>query len=172
MTQSTNPKLLIIGHGRHGKDTVGEILQDDHGHTFTSSSDFCKEFVRFYLAERGLKYATLDDCYTDRHNYRDTWFKAIQGYNREDPTRIATEMQASGYSLYVGMRSRREYKACMIAGIFDHVIWVDRSEHLPPEPPESMELTKCYADFIIDNNGTLRELRHKIDTLQEDYFLI
>jgi hypothetical protein len=162
----TNPKVLIIGHGRHGKDTVAEVMRDYHGYKFTSSSLFCAEFVRFYMAERGLKYATLDDCYADRHNHRDVWFKAVTEYNREDPTRVATEMQASGYSLYVGMRSRREFEACMTAGTFDHVIWVDRSEHLPPEPPESMELQPSDAHFVIRNNYTLRDLWHEIDFLQ------
>ena len=35
------PKLLVIGHGRHGKDTVCEILRDHYGYTFESSSKFC-----------------------------------------------------------------------------------------------------------------------------------
>ena len=164
----TNPKLLIIGHGRHGKDTVAEILRDYHGYKFTSSSLFCAEFVRLYMSERGLKYATLDDCYADRHNHRDVWFKAVTEYNREDPTRTAKEMLASGYDLYVGMRSRREYEACMIAGTFDHVIWVDRSEHLPLEPPESMELLSGDACYDIDNNGSKRQLWYQIDYLQKD----
>lgn len=35
-----NQKLLVIGYGRHGKDTVCEILRDQHGYSFTSSSSF------------------------------------------------------------------------------------------------------------------------------------
>ena len=164
----TNPKVLIIGHGRHGKDTVAEILRDYHGYKFTSSSLFCAEFVRHSLEDVGVKYPSLKDCYADRHNHREFWFNAITEYNREDPTRTATEMLASGCDLYVGMRSRREYEACMIAGTFDNVIWVDRSEHLPPEPPESMELRPRDAHYTIDNNGTMRDLWHEIDILQED----
>jgi translation elongation factor EF-1alpha len=37
-------KLLVIGHGRHGKDTVCEMLRDDYGYTFESSSKFCSKF--------------------------------------------------------------------------------------------------------------------------------
>jgi hypothetical protein len=33
----TKPKLLVIGHGRHGKDTVCEMLRDHYGYTFESS---------------------------------------------------------------------------------------------------------------------------------------
>ena len=36
-------KLLVIGHGRHGKDTVCEILRDEFGYTFESSSQFCSK---------------------------------------------------------------------------------------------------------------------------------
>ena len=32
------PRLLILGHCRHGKDTLAEILRDEFGMTFESSS--------------------------------------------------------------------------------------------------------------------------------------
>ena len=50
--------------------------------------------------------------------------------------------------------------------LFDYVIWVDRSEHLPPETG-SMDITRETArpDFTIDNNGTLEELEKSIDDL-------
>ena len=39
-------KLLVIGHGRHGKDTVSEILCQDFKLSFISSSMFaCKKFI-------------------------------------------------------------------------------------------------------------------------------
>jgi hypothetical protein len=38
-----NHKLLVIGHGRHGKDTVCEFLRDDYGYSFESSSQFCSK---------------------------------------------------------------------------------------------------------------------------------
>ena len=40
-------KLLIIGHGRHGKDTVSEILHDNYGYSFESSSQFCSKLFIF-----------------------------------------------------------------------------------------------------------------------------
>jgi len=41
------PKLLVIGHGRHGKDTVCEILRDKYGFSFESSSQFCSKLFIF-----------------------------------------------------------------------------------------------------------------------------
>ena len=44
-----NKKLLVIGHGRHGKDTVCEILRDHYGYTFESSSQFCSKLFIYFL---------------------------------------------------------------------------------------------------------------------------
>jgi hypothetical protein len=50
-------------------------------------------------------------------------------------------------------------------GVFDYAIWVDRLDHLPPEPPTSMSLEIWMADYVIDNNGSLEELERNIDQL-------
>ena len=39
--------IYIVGHGRHGKDTVAEILRDRFGFTFTASSWFMADKVIF-----------------------------------------------------------------------------------------------------------------------------
>jgi dephospho-CoA kinase len=44
-------------------------------------------------------------------------------------------------------------------GVFDYCIWVDRSDHLPLEDRSSMNLEIWMADYVIDNNGTLEDLR-------------
>ena len=46
--------------------------------------------------------------------------------------------------------------------VFDHVIWVDRSDHLEPEASTSMDLTEADADFTIYNNGTIAELEAEV----------
>jgi len=50
--------------------------------------------------------------------------------------------------------------------LFDYIIWVDRSEHLPPETG-SMDITRdsAEADFTINNNGTLADLDEAVDYL-------
>lgn len=154
---SKNKKLLIIGHGRHGKDTVAEILRDYHGREFVSSSLFCAGFVRKYLWNSltcDEVYYDDEDCFSDRHSYRDEWFKAISEYNTPDKSRTAREMLEQGNDIYVGMRSREEFESCKRDKLFDCVVWVDRSDHLFSEPSSSMELDKEDADLIIDNNST------------------
>ena len=64
------PKLLIIGHGRHGKDTVCEILKESYGFNFRSSSDFCAEKLVYPLLKDLYNYNSYQEAYADRHNHR------------------------------------------------------------------------------------------------------
>ena len=158
------PKLLVIGHGRHGKDTVCEILRDSYGYTFESSSKFCSlQFIYNDLKDK-YGYANEEECYADRHNHRAEWYNAICDYNIPDAALLGREMFAE-YDIYCGLRNKREYYAMKNTGVFDKVIWVDRSDHLPPEGNDSMSLEPWMADYIIDNNGTLGDLAFNVGQL-------
>ncbi len=50
-------------------------------------------------------------------------------------------------------------------GVFDYCIWVDRSDHLPPENKNSMSLEQWMSDYTIDNNGTLQDLEFNVQQL-------
>jgi len=142
--------LLILGHGRHGKDTVAEIMRDDFGLQYESSSWAAAESVcRPYLEKKGLSYPTLEACYADRHNYRELWHQAIAEYNREDPAKLARDIIRKG-PVYVGMRSHREYRASK--HLFGLTIWVDAFGRQPPESKESFNIDRSVADVIIDNS--------------------
>ena len=74
------PKLLVIGHGRHGKDTVCEYLNEKYGFDFKSSSKFCSERFIFDMLKDQHGYANEEECYADRHNHRAEWYNAISCY--------------------------------------------------------------------------------------------
>lgn len=79
--------LLIIGHGRHGKDSVGDILRSKYGMRAVSSSEFAAEKAVFPLVS-GI-YPDWRAAYEDRHAHRDLWFHAIRAYNlRPGPSLI------------------------------------------------------------------------------------
>jgi hypothetical protein len=109
-------------------------------------------------------YKTVEDCYNDRGGHRDQWYHLISEYCRDDPSRIGREI-FSVSDIYCGLRNKREFHSIRNNGLFDYCIWVDRSDHLPPEPKSSNTLEPWNADFIIDNNGTLDELYHNIEDL-------
>jgi hypothetical protein len=161
-------KLMILGHARHGKDTVAEILRDSLKLKFASSSFAAAERVMVpFLAAKGITYASLDECYADRVNHRQDWYEQIKAFNTPDAARLAREIYADN-DIYVGMRSEVELNAVRDERLFDYSIWVDRSKHVSPEPSTSCSITKEMANYVIDNNGTLEQLKIKTLSLYWD----
>ena len=154
-------KLLIIGHGRHGKDTVAEYLNVMFGMAFKSSSVHCAENVVYPALKDQYGYASVHDCFADRHNHRAEWFNLISDYCKDDLARIGREIFEVS-DIYCGLRNKREFHAIKNNGLVDYTIWVDRSDWLETEPKSSMSLEPWMADYIIDNNGTLEQLYRNI----------
>jgi hypothetical protein len=154
-------KILIIGHGGHGKDTAAEILCFLTGLNSASSSQFvCENVVFPKMTELGHIYLNHTDCYSDRRNHRALWKSIISDYCTPKE-RIATDILKEN-DIYVGMRSRDEFNASK--HLFDLIIWIDRSKHLPDE--DSNELTAEDADIIIDNNTYEIDLFYRMLDLQ------
>jgi hypothetical protein len=157
-------KLLIIGHGRHGKDTVCEILRDEYNYIFESSSRFCSRLFIYDQLKDKYRYDNEEQCYSDRHNHRAEWYDAICDYNVPDAGLLGKEI-FKHHDIYCGLRNKREFHAMKNTQVFDYCIWVDRSMHLPPESKDSMSLEQWMADFTIDNNGTLEDLKFNLTQL-------
>lgn len=164
------PKVILLGHARHGKDTVAEMMRDHHGFAFQSSSMFLAERVIMpYFEAIGEGYDSVEECYEDRVNHRDTWFSLISNYNYEDPARLCRELFETN-DVYVGMRSAREFEKAV--ALADHVVWVDASGRgLPPEPSSSFDISRTFAAdrsksfHVLDNSGTLEDLEGAVASL-------
>lgn len=136
-------KRLIIGDGRHGKDTVADILCNAHTNIRSvSSSLFCARLFIFDMMKETHGYKTVEECFNDRHSpgNRKIWHEAIAKYNLWDPSRVAREI-TKDYDLYVGMRSWLELEACLINETFDLIYWVDAFPRKPRESRDSMKIT-------------------------------
>lgn len=160
-------KLLIVGHGRHGKDTVSEYLKEKYKLDFVSSSQVCAEAVVFPVLAEKYGYTTVEDCFNDRHNHRSEWFDLIHDYNEHDHSRLGREI-FSRYNIYCGLRNAKEMLAMKVKNVYDIAVWVDRSEHLPPEDSSSMTITKEMCDVVIDNNGSLEDLFANVDAFMHN----
>lgn len=162
------PKLLVVGHGRHGKDTVCELLEQ-YGYTFQSSSKFCSELFIYNDLKHQYGYDDEEACYADRHNHRTEWYNMIHNYCKDDLARLGRNLFAE-HDIYCGLRNKREFFAMQNEEIFDYAIWVDRTDHLPAEDPNSMSIEQWMCDYTIDNNGSLERLKSNVSTLIRTIF--
>ena len=160
-------KLLILGYGRHGKDTLAEIFRDHFNITFSSSSFAACEILIYPALREKYGYDTPTECYDDRSNHRQEWYESICDYNREDPSRLCKDILKKN-DCDVGMRSKRELDGSR--HLFDLIIFVDSSERHPIEEKESCTITSKDADIIITNNGSLDEIRQKVVKLGDIIF--
>ena len=161
-------KLLILGHGRHGKDTFAEIMRDEFELKFKSSSQAASDIFLYEALREKHNYKTSKECYDDRANHRAEWHDLICDYNKDDRARLAKGILEEA-DCYVGMRDDKEIDECMRQGLFGLIIWVDASERLPLEDKGSFNIEKSCADFIVENNGTLEEFTEKVLRIGESF---
>jgi len=172
-------KVLVLGHGRHGKDTFANMLFE----SLEPTSYIAAEVIMMSAFESYDKnqadgadvpymprYLSPDECYQDRHNHRAFWYDEIKhynfGYSKHANGSKFAEQVLKRQDCYVGMRSLKEYYACRGLNLFDVIFWVDRFEHQPAEGLDSMNIDYDPDKMIfIDNNQDLANLR-----LQADYY--
>lgn len=156
--------LLIIGHARHGKDTVAEFLEELFGYTFKSSSLAASEIFIYDALKNKYAYKTPEECFEDRINHRKEWHDLICDYNKYDRSALAKEILKHA-DIYVGMRSNVEVEECLNQRLFDLVIGVydyRKSE----EHKGSFDINIWdKSDFVIPNTGTLYDLKNKVKKL-------
>lgn len=169
--KTPKPKLMIVGYGRHGKDTVCEYLET-MGYSFISSSYALAEALYGILKDE-YGYKSVDECYADRHNKRARWFEEIGKYNYPDRTALG-RMIYSKNDIYCGIRRLAEFESLRDQGVFHHSIWVDAIQRQPPESRSSMDISVGDAEFILDNNNdfiqcTIPALKQMIKKIEARY---
>lgn len=159
-------KVLILGHARHGKDTVAELLHKHAGLHFVSSSEAAGRAAVWPVLGPRYGYATFQDCFDDRAAHRQEWFELISAYNTPDKARLTREILATN-DAYVGLRAADEFDAAH--ALFDFIIWVDASARLPPEGAASCTLTLAHVKakawlrlLVLTNNGDVADLEERV----------
>ncbi|WIC41521.1 hypothetical protein MA9V1_257 [Chryseobacterium phage MA9V-1] len=157
-------KLLIIGHAQHGKDTVADIMAAKLGLSATSSSITAINHWIFKNHGERLGFSSPEDMYERRGEMRKFLFDEIVAFCSPNLAALA-EVLFEKHDIYVGCRNADEVKEIQNKGLVDLIIYVDASERKPMESKESCNITKDLADIIIDNNGSLAELRFRLASL-------
>ena len=160
----SKPKLMIVGHGRHGKDTLADGFRD-RGWLCEDSSYASAEIFLFDELKDSMGYRTVQECWEDRHNHRALWFRMISEYNSIDNCRLMRGIYEHN-DIYVGIRSRQELLAGIAQRLIDLVIWVGRPG-CSPESGESMNIRRSDSDIVVYNDGSLESLRRKGRVLAE-----
>jgi dephospho-CoA kinase len=164
MRNNNLPKILLIGHMRHGKDTVADLLNELYGYKSKSSSVAAAEIFLYDALKDKYGYKNFMECFEDRVHHREEWFDLIVEYNRYDKARLAKEIMKYN-DIYTGMRSHEECDECIRQGVFNYVIGVyDPRKPLEPSSSFNIDLWEK-ADFIIPNSGTLEDLEQRLTDL-------
>jgi hypothetical protein len=150
-------KILILGTARHGKDTLAELLNEDFGMTFKSSSEMANELFIYDELKTKYGYNSIEECFVDRMNHREEWYLMICGYNMEDKARLSKDIIAH-HDCYVGMRDLEEFEASK--DLFDVIIWVDASKRLPTNEVTN-KISIDEAHIVLTNNGTFEDFKSK-----------
>lgn len=158
---SSPKKLLILGPGKHGKDTVAEKLAQGLSVKFASSSETANAICVFPTLSKKYGYETLKECFDDRQNHRVEWYELICEYNREDKTRLTREILRLN-DIYVGMRDDSELENSR--PLFDLVLWVDASDRVKELDP-SLHINMNDSDLIVGNNESPQLLYDKMEKL-------
>lgn len=157
-------KLLIIGHGEHGKDELAEMFKRLHGLTFTSSSKAASDLFIYDILKDKYGYTNAEECFQDRRAHRAEWYDLICEYNKDDKARLAKDILKSS-NIYVGMRDLPELEECKRQQLFDLIIGVFRPGK-PLEDPSSFNIDIWkHSDIVIPNSGTLQDLENKVINL-------
>ena len=155
-------KILILGHGQHGKDTFAEYLSKYSGLTFTSSSRAALDAI-WPALKVALGYGDSDKelAYHERHMYRDLWKELISLYNTPDKAALVKHVLAK-HEMYVGLRCPLEFKASK--HLFDYIFWVDASDRKPLEPTMGIEFDR-ETMIPISNSASLVALEAQAEAI-------
>jgi len=156
-------KLLIIGHMRHGKDTVAAMIEEFTGMSFKSSSEMAAEIFIYDELKDKYGYSSFLECFEDRMNHRAEWHDLIKNYNVPDKARLAKEILKHN-DMYVGMRSQAEIDKCIEDGIFDLIIGVF-DPNKPFEPKDSFDIDLFSSSDILIPTGDLKIVKEKVRKL-------
>lgn len=164
------PRILVLGHARHGKDTVAAMISYKNGPRALSTSVAAMRVVRRALAEAGINYKNAKACFADRVNRREFWFDTIAELNNPDPATLVRHV-LSDHDVVVGLRSAREFEAA--ADLFDAIWWIDASARgVPQEPTSSMNIVFDPERMaLIDNSGSLADLERNVASAIADAWM-
>lgn len=149
-------KLLIVGHGRAGKDTACEYLAQITG--LRNAGTTSKYLAEYVAGKLGL---SVEEAYARRHEsdaMRMVWYNAGNELREKDPTILIRQALANG-EITGGVRDREEVVRARTQGLVDLVVWIE-NRSVRSDPTVQFGPEDC--DLVIPNNGSLEEFYDRL----------
>ena len=144
--------ILIIGHMRHGKTTVAEMLEDEYGLSSKDSSMACAEIFIYDELKDKYNYESFEECYEDRKQHRPEWFQMICDFNDPDKARLAKEI---GLEVSCDLNYRSK-------------LWDYKINDEKVDPDRVMSEIAVYCDYLFGNETDIQSF-FKIDFRKKEY---
>jgi len=124
-----------------------------------NEGDYDTEVIGYYPGQ----FTDKMEFYASRRTFRWIWGHWVNVYNCSSPDKIRLYRDAieAGEQLFVGLRKIDEYDSFR-RHFSTFSIWIQR-DGVKYDPTQEYGADKC--DFIVQNNGTIEELRKKVNSM-------
>ena len=150
----SNPKsILVVGHGRVGKDTACAYLAKITTLRFAGTTSL---YLAKYVAARlGL---SEQEAYRTRHQNRNLWHRVGKEVRKKDPGLLLRESLANA-EIVGGIRDREEMAVCRQEHLVDLVVWID-NDRVPSDSTVKFGERDC--DISVPNHWSMQELEGRL----------
>jgi hypothetical protein len=156
--------IAVCGRGQAGKSTTSRLIAEISGLKYSQSTSQALAEMIFEKSKSGCfgrSFEHTQDCWEHRSEHRALWGQLIAEYNKPHGTTLYEDMLPTN-DILDGIRRIDELRACQKRDIIDFAIWIDR-DIAPPDV--SLDYGSDACDIIINNNGSLDDLREAVNTI-------
>lgn len=145
-------KIIIIGYTGSGKTTVASAIAKLWGTTAINTSDY---LINDYAQATGID---INKILSNKDKFRYELYQYGRARQDDNPLYLIEE-PAKISDVITGLRNIDEIIAARKTGLFDLVIWVHMDDC---KRGNTDNLEPHHADIIINNNGTLSDLKRVV----------
>ena len=146
------PRLLILGFSQAGKSTAAAILAELLN---TKYADTSSKLIEEFAAANWLSTAEILE---NKDKYRMDLFKFGRAKQAVDPL-WPQNVQIKDADILTGLRNPNEIQAARAIHLYDMIIWIERPGVICNATDK---LSPVDADVVIQNDGTIADLRAKL----------
>ncbi|MDE2438782.1 MAG: hypothetical protein KGN01_05330 [Patescibacteria group bacterium] len=165
---SLSTRILIVGHGRSGKDESALYLGRRLGLRYTGSTSLAVRPLLAHAIYGKNDLLTQEHCYAHRHEDREYWYEYCNLLRRIDPLMLI-KLCLSFSDILVGTRSFEELNNAVKVQRPTHILWLERSVPIDPTLEFRYDDLLQYARMAnvirVDNTGSIEELYNNLDIL-------